>query len=132
MMPVIMRVVFFCLIILIGFLLIRYIFHPKRKLELAHQNKELFLLDQFNRVDKNLLITYKGVLFEGEKQMGTAENAFRVVHIKLWAQKTNDLHGLAQEDFVTVEKKIFEQYPYAALEWQSPVKELLIDERKSE
>lgn len=130
-MQLLMRILFFFLIVLIGFLLIRYIFNPKRKLELAHQNKELFLLDQFNKVDKNLFITYKGVLFEGKKQMGTAENAFRVVHIQLWATKENDLHGLSLDDFMVVEKKIFEQYPYAAIEWQSPVKELLIEKQKS-
>lgn len=71
------------------------------------------------------MVTQKGVLFEGEKYMGTADKAFRVVHIKLWPHKAPDLHGLTTKDFIEVEKKLFDIYPYAAIEWSSIVKELL-------
>jgi hypothetical protein len=91
----------------------------------AHQNKHFFLLDEYKNVRKNLLVTQKGVLFEGEKYLGTADNAFRVIHIKLWPHKNSELHGLDVNDFFEIEKKLFERYPYATIEWSSPVKELM-------
>jgi cbb3-type cytochrome oxidase subunit 3 len=124
-MALLIRLILFCAILLIGFLVIRYIFNPKRKLELAHDNKELYLLDDYKNVRKNLLVTQRGVLFEGEKYLGTTDNAFRVVHIKLWPHKNSQLHGLGINDFVEIEDNIFKRYPYATIEWGSPVKELM-------
>jgi cbb3-type cytochrome oxidase subunit 3 len=124
-MALLIRFIIFCSILLIGFLVIRYILNPKRKLELAHENKELYLLDDFKNVRKNLLVTQRGVLFEGEKYLGTTDNAFRVVHIKLWPHKNSQLHGLGINDFVEIEEKVFKRYPYATIEWGSPVKELM-------
>jgi hypothetical protein len=129
---ILIRFILFISIIAIAFSLIKYIFNSKRKLELAHQKKELFLLDDFNNVRKNLLVTQKGVLFEGEKYMGTADEAFRVVHIKIWPHSATKLHGLTTKDFIEIEKKLFEQYPYAAIEWSSIVKDLLRKGEKRE
>ena len=53
-------------IILIIYSGIRYLLHPKRKLELAHEQKRFYFLDDPNNVRKNFLLTYKGVLFEGK------------------------------------------------------------------
>jgi hypothetical protein len=122
---ILIRFILFCSILIIGFLILKYIFNPKRKLEVAHQNKHFFLLDEYKNVRKNLLVTQKGVLFEGEKYLGTADNAFRVIHIKLWPHKNSELHGLDVNDFFEIEKKLFERYPYATIEWSSPVKELM-------
>lgn len=119
------RFLLFCLILIIAYFVLRYIFNPKRKLELAQQNKELFLLDDFNNVKKNLLITHRGVLFEGEKSLGTAENAFRVIHIRIWPHHPEQLHGLSKRDFEEMEEALFRQYPFAVIEWESPIKELL-------
>lgn len=127
-MGILIRFLLFCSIILIGYLVLRYIFHPKRKLELAHQNKELYLLDHFNNVSKNLLITQKGVLFEGKKTLGTSEDAFRVIHINIWPHHPAQLHGLTKDDIIAMEEVIFKQYPHAVIEWSSPIKELLSGE----
>lgn len=129
-MAILIRFLLLISILVLAFFILKYIFNSKRKLELAHQKKELFLLDDFNNVRKNLLVTQKGVLFEGEKYMGTADEAFRVVHIKLWPHKAPDLHGLTTKDFIEVEKQLFDIYPYAAIEWSSIVKELLRKEGK--
>lgn len=124
-MAIFIRIFLFFLIIFLAYMAIKYLFHPKRKLELAHQNKELYLLDDYKQVRKNLLVTQKGVLFEGEKYLGTADEAFRVVHIKLWVHNKNDLHGLKITDFEQIETLLFKRYPYATVEWSSPVKDLL-------
>jgi hypothetical protein len=103
----------------------RYIFHPKRKLELAHEQKKFYLYDDPNNVRKNFLVTYKGVLFEGEKYLGTTESAFEVVSIFIWPKDTAKLKGLTKQDFLFIEQKIREQYPNAVIDWKSPIKEFL-------
>jgi cbb3-type cytochrome oxidase subunit 3 len=104
---------------------VRYIFHPKRKLELAHEQKKIYLYDDPNNVRKNFLVTYKGVLFEGEKYLGTTESAFEVVSIFIWPKDTAKLKGLTKQDFHFIEQKIREQYPNAVIDWKSPIKEFL-------
>lgn len=128
-MAIFIRVFLFFSIIILAYIIFKYLFHPKRKLELARQRKELYLLDDFKQVRKNLLVTQKGVLIEGEKYLGTAEQAFQVVHIKLWVKNKNDLHGLRIADFEQIENLLFKYYPHAAIEWCSPIKELLKDRK---
>ena len=64
--------------------MIKFILNPKRKLELAHEQKRYYYLDDPNNVRKNFLLTYKGVLFEGEKYLGTTEDSFDVISIFIW------------------------------------------------
>jgi cbb3-type cytochrome oxidase subunit 3 len=126
-MVILIRFIFFCLILLLGYLILKYVLNPKRKLEMAQQNGQLYLLDEANNIRRNLLITLKGAVFEGEKYMGTADDAFRIIHIKLWPKNKDQLHGLSKNDFMEMERLIFERYPYSTLEWTSPVKDLFHD-----
>ncbi|WP_010678369.1 hypothetical protein [Bacillus timonensis] len=117
----------FVLLLLIIFLLYRifkYILNPKRKLELAQEKQEFYLLDDQANVHKNCFITYKGVLFEGEKYLGSTKKAFEVVSIFIWAKKDN-LKGLTYTDFQYIERRIKENYPHAKIDWKSPIKELI-------
>ena len=75
------RFLLFALIIFLIYSAIKYLLNPKRKLELAHEQKQFYFLDYKNDVRKNFHLTYKGVLFEGEKYLGTTENAFEVVSV---------------------------------------------------
>ncbi|MBE3571017.1 MAG: sigma-w pathway protein ysdB [Bacillales bacterium] len=120
-----LRFIFFALIIFATYSMIKYLLNPKRKLELAHEQKRFYFLDDPNNVRKNFLLTYKGVLFEGEKYLGTTENAFDVVSIFIWPRSTVALKGLVREDFLFIEKKIREHYSSAKIDWKSPVKEFL-------
>lgn len=102
---------------------------PKRKLELAHNQKKFFLLDDSENVRKNFFITYKGVLFEGEKYLGTTASSFEVISILIWTKTPNKLKGLTKKDFQFMEEKIKNSYPYAKIEWKSPIKEFLQKEK---
>ncbi|WP_449537203.1 sigma-w pathway protein ysdB [Ferdinandcohnia sp. Marseille-Q9671] len=117
----------FILLLLIIFLLYRifkYVLNPKRKLELAQEKNEFYWLDDQANVHKNFLLTYKGVLFEGEKYLGTTKKSFEVVSIFVWAKHDN-LKGLTFTDFQYIERRIKEIYPDAKVDWKSPIKELL-------
>ncbi|BAB06853.1 sigma-w pathway protein ysdB [Halalkalibacterium halodurans] len=123
-------VIAFRLLILIALIIliysaIRYLFHPKRKLEQAHDRHQFFFYDDEKEVRKNFLITYKGVMFEGEKYLGTTETSFEIVSIYVWARSTDRLKGLERQDFRFIEEEILLRYPTARIEWKSPVKEFL-------
>lgn len=119
------RLLLFALIIFLIYSVIKYILNPKRKLELAHEQKRYYLFDDINNVRRNFLITYKGVLFEGEKYLGTTDNAFEVVSVFIWPHSTAALKGLVKEDFLFIENKVKESYPNAKIDWKSPIKEFL-------
>nr|WP_299089582.1 sigma-w pathway protein ysdB [uncultured Metabacillus sp.] len=116
---------FICFLIYSG---LKYYFNPKRKLKLAHEQKQFFLLDEKD-VRKNFLITYKGVYFEGEKYVGTAPNTFEVISILIWTNSIHKLHELTREDLSYIEQQVKEKYPVAKIEWKSPIKEELIKKR---
>jgi len=124
-MALFIRMILFIWIIVIAYLIINYIFNPKRKLELAQQKGDLFILDDPKNTRKNMLITYKGALFEGEKYLGTADEAFRIIHIKIWTDDKTKLHGISKQDLIDIEQIIIDSYPYALIEWASPMKELI-------
>lgn len=119
------RFFLFALILFLIYRTIKFILNPKRKLELAHERKRYHYLDDQNNARKNFLLTYKGVLFEGEKYLGTTDNSFDVVSIFIWPHSVNALKGFTREDFQFIEHKISENYPHAKLDWKSPVKEFM-------
>ena len=124
-MGLIIRIVVIALIVLLIYSGIRYILHPKRKLELAHEQKRFYFLDDPNNVRKNFILTYKGVLFEGEKYLGTTPDAFEVVSIFVFPKNVASLKGLTKSDFKTIEQHIQKYYPKAEIDWKSPIKEFL-------
>ncbi|MBB6445666.1 sigma-w pathway protein ysdB [Bacillus benzoevorans] len=119
------RFMLFALILFLIYRMIKFILNPKRKLESAHEQKRYYFLDDPNNVRKNFFLTYKGVLFEGEKYLGTTDDSFDVVSIFIWSHSTAALKGLVREDFQFIEERVRSYYPYAALDWKSPVKEFL-------
>ncbi|MFJ7637508.1 sigma-w pathway protein ysdB [Peribacillus sp. NPDC097264] len=126
-MVLILRILLLALIIFFIYTTIKYLFNPKRKLELAHEQKKFFLLDDTSNIRKNFLLTYNGVMFEGEKYLGTTERSFEVISIFIWPKKTSALKGLKRDDFLKIERAIKKQYPDAMIDWKSPVKEFLTD-----
>lgn len=124
-MVLIMRFILLALIIFLIYTVIKYLFNPKRKLELAHEQKKFFLLDDTANIRKNFLLTYNGVMFEGEKYLGTTERSFEVISIFIWPKKVAGLKGLKRNDFLKIEAAIKKQYPDAVIDWKNPVKEFL-------
>ncbi|MGM0853376.1 MAG: sigma-w pathway protein ysdB [Bacillota bacterium] len=119
------RLVIFLLILYLLYRSVKYIMDPKRKLELAQEQKRFYFLDNQENVRKNFHITYKGVLFEGEKYLGATEKSFEVVSIFVWSKNISSLKGLTQEDFQYLQNEIKERYPNAKLDWKSPIHEFL-------
>ncbi|WP_044340450.1 hypothetical protein [Rossellomorea aquimaris] len=119
------RLVIFSLIVYLLYRSVKYIMDPKRKLELAQEQKRFYFLDDQENVRKNFHVTYKGVLFEGEKYLGATEESFEVVSIFVWSTNISSLKGFTQEDFQYLQNEIRERYPNAKLDWKSPIREFL-------
>ena len=118
------------LIIIALFLLIytvyQYLINPKRKLKAAKEKKTFYFLDDADNIKKNFLMTYKGILFEGEKYLGATEKAFDVVNITVHAENPERLKGLERNDLYFLEKEILIRYPDAEVEWKHPINQLFI------
>jgi hypothetical protein len=131
-MLILIRILIFILIIYLLYRAFKYIVDPKRKLELAKEQKKFYFYDDQENVRKNFLVTYKGVLFQGEKYLGTTEKAFDVVSIFVWVENANSLKGISYEDIKYVETEIMERYPNAAIDWKSPLKEFMNTKKNPE
>ena len=125
------RLAILLIIFFTTYYLIKYIIHPKRKLENAQQKKTLYIYDSPNNVSKNFLLTYQGALFEGEKSLGIVGDTFDVTAIFIRVKDTNQLLGFTYEDLIQIETEIKLRYPDATIEWQNPMKELLQNKRSS-
>ncbi|MBB6452059.1 hypothetical protein HNQ94_000480 [Salirhabdus euzebyi] len=119
------RILIVLVIIFFIYSIYKYAVNPKRKLEKAHHQKNFYILDDEENVKKNFLLTYKGVLFEGEKYLGTTENSFDVISITIGVVFPHSLKGLSRDDIFFMEKEILIRYPYASIEWRYPIKSIL-------
>ncbi|SOC03092.1 hypothetical protein SAMN05880501_103169 [Ureibacillus xyleni] len=125
----IIRFLIIALIIYLFYKGVRFLTDPKRKLDEAYEKGEYYFYDDVKNVRKNFYISYKGALFEGEKYLGTTENAFEVVSIFVWVHDTMKLHGLTKEDFLYLEKEIQLNYPTAKINWKNPIEQLMKNEK---
>lgn len=126
-MALLLRIAIILLIIYIFYKGVRYLTDPKRKLDEAYENGNYYFYDDVKNIRKNFFITYKGALFEGEKYLGTTENAFEVVSIFVYVHDAMKLQGFTREDFLFLEKEILMNYPNAKINWKNPIEQLMQD-----
>ncbi|GKW46748.1 sigma-w pathway protein ysdB [Planococcus sp. NCCP-2050] len=119
------RLIVIALIIYLFYRLIRYVVDPKRKLDAAIEANTYYFYDDVKNVRKNFFITLRGAVFEGEKYLGTTEDAFEVVSIFVWAENPDMLQGFTREDFYFLEKEIQMNYPAAKINWKNPIEQLM-------
>ncbi|WP_342598581.1 sigma-w pathway protein ysdB [Psychrobacillus sp. FSL H8-0483] len=124
----IFRLLIIVIIIYVFYKILRYLFDPKRKLDEAYENESYYYYDDIKNVRKNFFITYKGALFEGEKYLGTTDQAFEVVSIFVWTKDSSKLQGFTKEDFRFLQNEIRMNYPSAKINWKSPIEQLMNDE----
>lgn len=127
-MIVLLRLLIIVIIIYAFYKILRYLFDPKRKLDESYEKEQYYFYDDIKNVRKNFFITYKGALFEGEKYLGTTEQAFEVVSIFVWIKDPSKLQGFSKEDFRFLQNEIRMNYPSAKINWKSPIEQLMSDE----
>ena len=124
-MALLIRIVIIMLIIYIFYRGVRYLLDPKRKLDEAYEQGQYYFYDDVKNVRKNFFISYNGALFEGEKYLGTTNNAFEVVSIFVFVHDPMKLQGFSKEDFYYLEKEIKMNYPNASISWKNPIEKLM-------
>lgn len=124
-MALLIRFVIIALIIYAFYRGVRYLLDPKRKLDEAHQKGQFYFYDDVKNVRKNFFITYRGALFEGEKYLGTTDQAFEVVSILVSTPDIARLQGFTRDDFIYLTKEITINYPHADITWQGPIEDLM-------
>ena len=121
----IIRLLIIILIIYVFYKILSYLFDPKRKLDEAYEKEQYYYYDDIKNVRKNFFITYKGAMFEGEKYLGTTDQAFEVVSIFIWIKDPSKLQGFTKEDFHFLQNEIRMNYPNAKINWKSPIEQLM-------
>lgn len=124
-MALLFRLLIIALIIYIFYIGVRYLTDPKRKLDEAYERGEYYFYDDVKNVRKNFFISYKGALFEGEKYLGTTDDAFEVVSIFIFVHDSMKLQGFTKDDFYYLEKEILMSYPKAKISWKNPIEKLM-------
>ena len=119
------RLIILTFIVYLFYLGIKYLTNPKRKLDDAYERGQYYFFDDVKNVRKNFFISYKGALFEGEKYLGTTEDAFEVVSIFIWVKDEAKLQGFTKEDFLFLEKEVKMNYPNAQINWKNPIEKLM-------
>ena len=128
-MILLIRILLFVLLCLGIYWCFRFFLHPYRKINQAIEGKQTIMMDDKRNVHRNILLVYRGVLFEGEKYMGTKDHAFQIVKIHMWARRHEELVGLEKKDFEEIMSMIHSAYPHAEVSWKSPIRELLQNEK---
>nr|WP_179134126.1 sigma-w pathway protein ysdB [Halobacillus massiliensis] len=123
-MIVLLRILLIAATVLIIYTVIQFMMNPRRKLDKAHDQREYYLLDDTENIKQNFLLTYKGIMFEGEKYLGTTEESFEVLTIYVSARQPERLKGLERNDLYFMEEKILQRYPFAKIEWKNPINRL--------
>jgi len=100
--------------------------NPERRLKIAKETNGFYFLDEPDNSKKNLHFVYKGCLFDGEKYVGTTEQAFEVVDIHISVRNPMELAGLTREDLYFLEREILIRYPHAKIKWNHPINQLLL------
>ncbi|MCP3025483.1 sigma-w pathway protein ysdB [Halobacillus sp. A5] len=126
MMVILFRILLVIAAAVIVYTVFKFYTDPHRKLEQAQHNKEFYFHDDPENTKHNFIMTYRGILFEGEKYLGATENAFEVLTIYVSAKEPAKLKGLEREDLYFLEEQILIHYPYSKIEWKYPINRLNI------
>ncbi|MFC4022582.1 sigma-w pathway protein ysdB [Oceanobacillus longus] len=123
---ILFRILILIALVFLVYTWIQYLRKPERRLQIAKESNEFFLLNDNNNNKKNLQLVYKGCLFEGEKYLGTTEESFEVVDIHVTVRDSIELRGFTRDDLYFLEKEILLLYPYAKVTWKHPINQLIL------
>ncbi|WP_147803432.1 sigma-w pathway protein ysdB [Alkalicoccus halolimnae] len=104
--------------------LIKYFTDPRRRLERAQRSEDFYILDDTDNVRKNIFLTVRGAMFEGEKFLGTTDQSVEVTTIILSTDDQDRLRGMTSRDFHAIEKELIVRYPKADIEWRQPIADI--------
>lgn len=123
---ILFRILIFVALALLVYTIYQYYRNPVRKMQIAKEKEEFYMLDESANSKKNIQLVYRNCLFEGEKYLGATEESFEVVDIHVFARDPSELRGITRDDLYFIEKELLIRYPYAKIEWKHPINKLLL------
>jgi len=121
---ILFRILISIAIIILVYTIYQYYHNPQRRLKKAKKSHHFYYVDDMNNSKKNIQCVYKGCLFEGEKYLGTTNNAFEVVDIHMTVREPLELKGFSVDDFLFLENEIQKNYPHAKVTWKHPINQI--------
>ncbi|MBY8913213.1 sigma-w pathway protein ysdB [Bacillus sp. YC2] len=119
---ILFRILLLVLLVYFIYMAVKFYSNPKRRLKLAQSKENFYFFDEQKNTRKNLQLTYKGVLFEGEKHIPSKDHPLFIHTIFVWTEAPEKLNGFSADDFEEVEKKVLERYPNCKIDWDQPIK----------
>ena len=90
-MVMILRIILLALFAYCIYAVVKYVANPKRRLKLAQSKEHFYIIDEQNNTRKNFQLTYKGVLFEGEKHIPSKDHPLFIHTIFVWTESPEKL-----------------------------------------
>ncbi len=125
----VLRIVLLALLIYFIYMGVKFYANPKRRLRLAQSKENFYFIDEQKNTRKNLQLTYKGVLFEGEKHIPSKDHPLFIHTIFVWTENPEKLNRFSAGDFEEVEKRYWSGIRIARLIGTSPSKSEKAGER---
>ena len=97
---------------------------PWRKLYSSQKHQQCYLLDERHNAHKNFTLTYKGLLFEGEKYLRDKNDPESVSSILISTASSADADSLTRDDFLYIKEQVKLHYPEAEIEWEESLQDL--------
>ena len=120
---IILRIGLLALLLYVVFKVVQFFGDPKRRLKSAQAKKDFYFLDEQKNTRKNFKLTFKGVLFEGEKHIPSKDHPLFIHTIFVWTDASEEkLRTFTNEDFSELENKIKAHYPDCKIDWDSSIK----------
>ncbi|MFC4556639.1 sigma-w pathway protein ysdB [Virgibacillus kekensis] len=126
MIVILFRILILIALALLIYTIIQYFRNPERQLRIAKASNSFYMVDEPENSKKNIQFVYKNCSFEGEKYLGTTEEAFEVVNISVFARDPAELGGIRRDDLYFLEEQLLLRYPYSKIEWKHPINKLII------
>ena len=100
---------------------IKQFLSPQCKLYSSQKHNQFFLLDERHNARKNFTLTYKGLLFEGEKYLRNGNDPESVCSILISAASPTDAACVTKDELLYIQEQINLHYPEAEVDWEEPL-----------
>ncbi|MEC1262843.1 sigma-w pathway protein ysdB [Bacillus swezeyi] len=122
MLVIILRLALLALLIYVVYKAVLFLGSPKRRLKSAQAKEHFYFLDEQKNTRKNFKLTFKGVLFEGEKHIPAKDHPLFIHTIFVWTDSSEEKLGTFTEaDFNELEERIKQRYPDCKIDWDSSI-----------
>ncbi|KAA6448659.1 sigma-w pathway protein ysdB [Bacillus swezeyi] len=124
MLVIILRLALLALLIYVVYKAVLFLGSPKRRLKSAQAKEHFYFLDEQKNTRKNFKLTFKGVLFEGEKHIPSKDHPLFIHTIFVWTDSSEGKLGTFTEaDFNELEERIKQRYPDCKIDWDSSIQQ---------